>query len=247
MLELHIKQLRALDEWFQTPLGMAVAHEFIADLEPVIGHLRGETLLQLGHCGTNPWLNSLKYDRKWVASPFIIDQSINVQSSLSQIPLARNSVDCVIVPLTLEPFGPSFSLIDEIDRVLNPMGYVVFLCINPYSLWGAALKGGLLGCYSDNKVKLRTPFNLNRIFLQRGYRQNSLSNFCYIPPINNQRLIKKLSFLDEVGKMLWPVPSGFFCYIAQKYEFIRPTLIKKTVEQTISQEFKSPMQPALNS
>lgn len=122
------------------------------------------------------------------------------------------------------------------------MGFVILLGINPWSLWGGAMKMGLLHCYDDTKVNMRTPFNLNRIFLQRGYRQYSLSSFCYIPPVSNPTLIKKLTFLDEIGKMLWPFPSGFYCYIAQKYQLIEPSLQIKLMSKPIK-NYEAPLQP----
>lgn len=241
MIEQQIKHYLALNEWFSSPLGLSVAHEFIVQLEPLKEFLKGETLLQLGNCAENPWLNILDFKHKWVASPFEVNQHVDLECSLHQLPLNRNSLDCVVVPLSLEAFGNSMSLIDEIDRVVKPMGYIVLLSLNPWSLWGVAIKLGLLNCYHDRHVKMRTPFNLNRIFLQRGYRQCVLNNFCYIPPVNNQSVIKKLIFLDEVGKMIWPFPSGFYCYIAQKYEYIAPSLIHQPIVQT----YKTPLQPAI--
>ena len=242
-----MRHYRALHHWFQSPLGMFVAQEFAFDLEHASEYLKGETLLQLGDCGANPWLDALGYQYQWISSPFLTDFPIHLECAFNQIPLDRSSVDCVLVPLSSEPFGSSLSLIDEIDRILKPMGFVIFLSINPWSLWGAALKSGLLSCYADKKVAMRSPFHLNRILLQRGYRQVSLSNFCYIPPINNETAIKKLTFLNEVGKMLWPFPSGFYCYIAQKYELIKPSLTAQAIVEPIGKEYESPLQPALNN
>jgi SAM-dependent methyltransferase len=238
----QIKQYRMLNKWFQTPLGLFVAHEFAINLESVQEQLRGDTLVQLGSCGENIWLKKLDFDHKWIASPFNVPHKIHLESELNHLPLNRNSVDCVVAPLTLEPFNNSVSLIDEIDRVLNPMGFVVLMCINPWSLWGGAVKLGRLHCYRDHQVKMRTPFSLNRMFIQRGYRQISLNSFCYIPPINNAQWIKKLTFLDEIGKMLWPFPSGFYCYIAQKYQFITPNYSLRSLSQPIS-DYQSPLQP----
>ncbi len=230
LIEKQIKQYRALDKWFNSPLGLSVANEFSDQLKSVADYLNGEILLQLGSCGENPWLEILDFKRKWIASPFALGNKVHLECSFNHIPFNRNSLDCVLAPLTFEPYGNSFSLIDEIDRVLKPMGFIVLLSINPWSLWGGAMKCGLLHCYSERRVKMRTPFNVNRIFLQRGYRQCSLNNFCYIPPINNKALIKKLIFFEEIGKMLWPFPSGFYCYIAQKYEYITPSLMTEPVE-----------------
>lgn len=246
LIEQQIKHYRTLCEWFQSPLGEFVAKEFTDQFEPVKKYLKGETLLQLGHCGENAWLNPLGFKHKWIASPFSYKDQIHLECSLNQIPLNRNTLDCVLVPLTLEPFGSNFSLIDEIDRVLKPMGFLILLCINPWSLWGGAMKWGLLHCYDNRKVKMRTAFNLNRIFLQRGYRQCSLSNFCYIPPVNNKSLLKKLTFLDEIGKMIWPLPSGFYCYITQKYECVGPNLAIEPAAESLKKEYESPLQPATN-
>lgn len=246
LIEQQIKHYQALSEWFISPLGSAVADEFSWQLEQVKDYLKGDTLLQLGNCGENQWLDLFDYRHKWLASPFPLDEKIQLECSFNQIPLNRNSIDCVLAPLILEPFGNSLGLIDEIDRILKPMGLIVLMDINPLSLWGAAMKCGLLHCYSDRNIKMRSAFNLNRIFLQRGYRQCSLSNFCYIPPINNKSIIKKLSFFDEVGKMIWPFPSGFYCYIAQKYECISPALIAQPITPPIVKDYKSPLQPAIN-
>lgn len=240
LIEQQIKQFRALNKWFQSPLGLFAAHEFAVNLDSIDEYVCGETLLQLGNCGENIWLKKLKFNHKWIASPFPL-APIQLESKLNHLPLNRNSVDCIIAPLTLEPFNDSLSLIDEIDRVLKPMGFVILLCINPWSLWGGAVKLGLLNCYRDRTIKMHPPFNLNRVFIQRGYRQISLTNFCYIPPVNSALLIKKLAFIDEIGKMLWPIPSGFYCYIAQKHQLIQPSLMVRSITKPISDY--PPLQP----
>ncbi|BCA95708.1 methyltransferase [Legionella antarctica] len=246
LIEQQIIQYRALDEWFDSSLGSFVANEFSNQLKSVNDYLRGETLLQLGNCGDNPWLSTLNFKRKWIAAPLFLSNAINLECSFNQIPLSRNSLDCVVAPLTLEPYGSSLSLIDEIDRILKPMGFIILLSINPWSLWGGAMKCGLLHCYNDRAIKMRSPLNVNRIFLQRGYRQCALSSFCYIPPVNSKSLIKKFTFFDEVGKMLWPFPSGFYCYIAQKFEAVHPSLLAEPVLQPITKKYKSTLQPATN-
>ncbi|MGC1182044.1 methyltransferase domain-containing protein [Legionella sp.] len=244
LIEQQIKQYRALHKWFQSPLGLFAAHEFAVNLESVQKLLCGETLVQLGNCSDNIWLKKLKFYHQWIVSPFALSNKIHIKSELNHLPFDRNSIDCIVAPLTLEPFNTSSSLIDEIDRVLKPMGFVVLLCINPWSLWGGAIKCGLLNCYRDQTIKMRTPFTLNRMFIQRGYVQISLSSFCYIPPVNSTSLIKKLTFLDEIGKMLWPFPSGFYCYIAQKYQVVQPSQLVWPAPQPIN-DYQSPLQPVI--
>ncbi len=222
LIEQQKKQYTALNRWFQSALGEAVTQECIKQFAPLHEYLKGDSLLQLGSCGDNLWLDAFGFKNKWIASPIAVHEHTDLACSFYQLPLNRNSIDCLIAPLTLEPFFNASVLIDEIDRVLTAMGYVILISFNPWSLWGAAMKCGLLGCYANNKVKMRTPFSLNRMFIQRGYRQCSLSHFCYTPPVNNAAILKKLAFFDGIGKMLWPFPSGLYCYIGQKYEYIEP-------------------------
>lgn len=229
-----------------SPLGEKITLEILEQFNLVKDYLKGETLLQLGSCANNPWFNVLDYRHKWLASPLNLKTSQNLQCSFSQLPLSRNSVDCVLVPLTLELSANPLSVIDEIDRIVKPMGYVVFLSLNPWSLWGLATKTGVLDCYSTRKINMRTSFRLNRIFLQRGYRQCSLNYFCYLPPINNASLIKKFFFLEEIGKMIWPVPSGFYCYIAQKFELISPAHVVQPTLVSATKDYKAPLQPVIN-
>ncbi|RUR12206.1 methyltransferase domain-containing protein [Legionella sp. km772] len=237
LIEQQIKQFTSLNKWFQNSLGLSVAEEFKKQLEPVLDYLKGDTLLQLGHYTHNLWLDDLQFNKKWLASPFYAKEDNLLVCSLNHIPLQRNSLDCVVAPLAIEPFDDSVNLIDEIDRILKPMGYVVFFSLNPWSLWGGAIKSGVVNCYSEKQIKMQTAFHLNRLFIQRGYRQCSLNNFYYIPPVNNSTLIKKLSFCNEIGKMLWPFPSGFYCYIAQKYEAISPSLVTDAVMEALPKEY----------
>ncbi len=245
-LEPHKNDYQALNEWFKTPLGTAVAKQFRNVIEPFGENLKGEVLVQFGSGGENNWLELFNYQNRYIISPFSIPVENEVQSLLNQTPIARDSVDCVVVPLTLEPLGTNLSLLDEIDRILKPMGFAVFCCFNPWSFWGASLKTNFLQCYASRKVKLFTPFSLNRILLQRGYRQCALTHFCYIPPINNQSAIEKFLFLNEVGKMLWPFPSGLYCCIAQKFDVIEPNYLVKNIIDAPEAAYKNPLLPAMN-
>lgn len=241
LVEEQIKYYRSLNKWFQTPLGNYLAQEFYNELKRFDRYLEGDILLQLGHCGDNIWLPELNFKRHWVASPFALNHKSQLLCAFDQLPFSRNSLDCILAPLTIEPFKNSLSLLDEIDRVLKPMGYVIFLSLNPWSLWGLTMRAGMLHCYHNSDIKMRSAYRINRILQQRGYKQCSLTSLCYIPPINNSLMINKMTFIDEMGRMLWPFPAGYYCYIAQKHEVIMPNL-SYLAEMT---EENEGLQPAL--
>ncbi len=216
---------RALDNWFKTPQGLRVAHAFVSELKEPGDLLDGKRLLQLGQCGDNPWLAALPFRHKWIASPCEASRRANLVTSLTALPLDRNSIDCVIAPLTMEAFGSDKNPLDEIDRVLKPMGYVVFFGINPWSFWGGGLRWNRVRCFGNNAGSLMSSLSLKHAMISRGYSQCMLKSFHYIPPVSSKNLIHRLEFFNEMGKMIWPFPAGFYCLIVQKYQPASPNLI----------------------
>lgn len=217
-LEEQILKYNALDAWFKTPQGLHVAKAFTSELASVSELLQGKQLVQLGSCGDNAWLSLLHFRDQWLLSPCEASSKAAVFTSLTSLPLERNSVDCVIAPLTLEAFGLDKSPLDEIDRILKPMGYAIFLGINPISFWGAGLRFHLLECFGNMRSVATSSLLLKRGMINRGYTQCLLKSFYYIPPVTHKKVIKRLEFLNEMGKMIWPFPAGFYCFIVQKYQ-----------------------------
>ena len=233
-LEEQANKYRSLDEWFLRPQGQHVARAFAAELMQIRGQFSGLNLLQLGSCGDNTWLSSLKFRHQWLASPCIVPKKTSLVSSLTMLPVERDSMDCVIAPLTFEAFGGGKNPIDEIDRILKPMGYAIFFGINPLSFWGAAIRWGHLDCFGSSSVTLTSALMVKRAMLDRGYRKCALTSFYYIPPVTSEPMIKKLKFFNEMGKMLWPFPAAFYCFIAQKYQPIHPSLRYEVIERELS-------------
>lgn len=226
----HIKTFQAMDDWFHMPQGIRAAQAFSEELAIFKSQLCGERLLQLGHCGNSSWLNQLAYRQKWIISPCPDHKDSAVTTAFNQLPFDRDSMDCIIAPFTLEALSLEKNPIDELERVLKPMGYLIFWGINPLSFWGLALKSGWMCMTGDIKMKLTSVFSVKHALLSRGFRQCVLSTFYYIPPVEREGLIHKLEFLNVMGKMLWLYPAGFYCLIVQKHEIIVPSLRLDPVE-----------------
>ena len=214
---------RALDDWFKTPQGRYVGEAWAECLMSASDRLHGASLLQLGVCGENPWLAPLSYRRQWLLTPCVGTLNASLVVSLTRLPLDRNSIDCIIAPLTMEAFGRDKNPLDEIDRVLKPMGHVVFFGINPLSMWGLALRLGYLSCFGDCSGMLMSPLMLKQSLFERGYCQCLFDTFYYIPPLKHSSMIEGLAFLNEMGKMVAPSPSGFYCLIVQKMQYCQPS------------------------
>ncbi|MCH9689434.1 MAG: class I SAM-dependent methyltransferase [Gammaproteobacteria bacterium] len=221
---------RALDNWFKTPQGRYLGDAMSMQLSQFNKHLAQDVLLQLGVCGDNVWLSQQALKKNWLATPCLDAPNATFIASPQQIPLERSSVDVVIAPMLLEIFGRYKKPLDEIDRVLSPMGHVIFFGINPLSLWGAALACHGLEALGQARMTLHSPLGLKRIFLNRGYKQKWFETFYYVPPFQREQWIKKSLFLNEMGKMMTIFPAGYYCMVLQKYQLSSFDMIQKTRE-----------------
>ena len=207
-----------LDDWFQTAQGKNVAEAFVLQLSAYRERFVGKNMLQLGQCGKNEWLQLFNFKNMWISSPCMPESLSSLVADPLHLPFARHSVDCIIAPLTIELSYSSDHLINEIDRVLNPMGYVVFLGVNPLSLWGLTLKFSQLSCFKKNSINLTSFFKLQHAMKARGYQQCLLKHFYFIPPLVNHKWLNRLNFLNQMGKIISPMPAGFYCMVVQKYQ-----------------------------
>ncbi len=238
-------RFRSLDDWFNSSHGIHVGESFSAELSHLKEFLHGETLVQLGHCGDNAWLKLLNYHFKWVIAPNLKPAAKDsLRTSFTQLPFARDSIDCVIAPLTLDAFTRQKNPIDEMDRILKPMGYAVFFGINPLSLWGIFLRLGRLPCFDRLSGRPMSALFVKRAMLHRGYIQHSFSSFYYIPPVTQEKWVHKLEVLNGLGKVIWPCPSAFYCLVMQKYQENQSDILLEKIEEKILPIRSIPIQPA---
>lgn len=214
LLEKQQQYFKQLNRWFLSEPGFHIAEAFAQECLLFSDKLRGSTLLQLGLCGKNPWLQAMSFQKQWIVSPFETQQTALV-SSLSQLPLDRRTLDCVLSPLSLDAFSISKPL-DELDRILKPAGHIVFFGINPVSLWGLWFRYSKQSCFGASKQWPKSVIALKQAMMHRGYVQIHLSSFYYIPPFSSTKWLTRFEVFNEIGKMMSPMPSAFYCLVMQK-------------------------------
>ncbi len=203
---------RALSHWLDTPQGRGVGLAFATLLLNFKPPSKNAACLVLGMPAKTSFQNT------WCCTPCLDEKNATLIASFEQLPLMRNSVDLLVVPFMLEAFGQQTPPLDELDRVLSPMGQVVFWGINPMSLWGVALRAHRLGALGHARFLPRSPFRLKRAFLNRGYQQKRFELFHYVPPFQSEYWLQRTLFLNQVGKLMPILPAGFYCLVMQKYE-----------------------------
>lgn len=207
---------RALDQWFVSPQGLHIVKAFTHQLADVNPFLYGETLLQLGDCGGHVILPHHRFHTQWILSP-VTKPSVTLVSSLNKLPFGRDSIDCIISPLTMDVFMKERQVLDELDRVLKPMGYLIFFGVSPLSLWGCWLKRKRNACFMQRGYP-RSVFFLKHTLSHRGYEQCHLTSFYYLPPLKDERWMERFNIFNEFGKIIPLIPAGFYCLVMQKYQ-----------------------------
>ncbi len=220
-----------LNTWLEGPQGSDVLRALGQELVEIDHILYGMHMLQLGLAGLVSWRSSLHFPCSWVVGSAIKNKKTTFDASFIELPLASNSIDCILAPFAIEICAQKKLLLDEIDRVLKPMGHVIFLGVNPWSLWGLALK------MSGNRqlIKPCSSLYLQHHMTARGYLQRVLNNCYFIPPLcffsphTEEKWLHRLEFLNEMGKMLWPCPAGFYCLVMQKYSACITPLVNQAL------------------
>ena len=212
----QIKRYQALDDWFSSALGVNLGQALADKFIEIQDMLSGSILLQLGACG-GVFPPSPTFTYKWVASPNLTPHT-HLLTNMHHLPLERESVDCILAPFTMEAFFGDPNILDEMDRILTPMGTIVFFDINPFSFWGAWLRCSPKTCFGKDKSRGISLWSLKRAMVHRGYSTYYYSNFYHTPPINCQKIIKKMQFVNKIPPVCLPFPSGFTCYVVQKYQ-----------------------------
>ena len=226
----QIDRFKMLEEWFHSPHGSYVAKAIAEELSHLNQLLYGEHLIQLGGALDNAWLSDLHFRYKWLFNPQIEPNPMKVSCStlINVLPIDRENIDCVVAPFTIDAFALKDTMIDEIDRILKPMGHVVLLGINPMSLWGLWLRFSKCNCFGEFRGFPKSVLSVKRAMIQRGYLQCYYNGFYFIPPVSNQNLLSSLVFLNQVGKMISPMPAAFYCLVMQKHvdNYIGPLLVE---------------------
>lgn len=212
----------ALNQWLCSPQGLNVLQHLGRELIHMDRFLYGTHMLQLGLCEHVTWRASVHFPCAWVVSPVFCKKCTLIASNQA-LPFADSSIDCILAPFSMELCRQKKILMDEIDRVLKPMGYVIFFGVNPWSLWGLALRISGLKSDTGPAIKACSSMYLQHQMLALGYQQIELNNCYFIPPVcfispnAEEKWVHRLEFLNEMGKMLWPGPAGFYCLVMQKY------------------------------
>ncbi len=206
--------LKALADWYQqTSLGMQLADQIKQQLDTIVPSLFGYHLLLAG-----------LYQPHWLDKSFIRHQIIMTdwpaeQTSLlgecENLPFMAECLDVIVLPHSLELSDQPEDLLQNIDHSLVPGGHLIIIGFNPYSLWGWRRALSDKQC-APWRGKFYSSMKTRRLLRRLGYEVTMQQNCFYRPPLNNEKLLHKLLFLESLGKLLMPCVAGAYVLVAKK-------------------------------
>jgi SAM-dependent methyltransferase len=196
-----------LSKWFETSTGKYYLKYEQEALNSFLPFLKGFYLVQLGLVGV--------YDLK-CASPIMqrifVGREENsrisnnlVEANFSDLPFQYESVDCFLLPHTLEYTQNPENLINQLYNILIPGGRLVILGFNPFSFFGLTklVKSAKNIPWSGKLYRVGQVKSLLRAY---GFTIDNIKLLGYKPPFNR----------EPGGKFFLTRWRSIYLFIAQK-------------------------------
>ncbi len=201
--------------WLQTSLGESLLAQEARVVEDTLDGVFGEECLQVGLWGEER--SFLRFSRTHRTSLIARQVAGASQSAIGEphrLPVASDSVDCVLLPHTLDFSDRPHAILREVHRVLRSDGHVMLLGFRPGGLWGlrrlipgAGMPPGVDQLISDRRL---------RDWLQLlDMRIHSNTRYFFRWPLPGQKRAASAKW-EQRGRRWWPEMSACYMLTAQK-------------------------------
>ena len=209
----------AATDWLTSPLGAALLAQEGRVVEEAFDGIFGEQCLQLGQWGEGKTF--LKHARTQRTA--MIDQGIGPEGPATnfsaigefhQLPVANDSIDCVLLPHTLDFSDRPHAILREVHRVLRSDGHLVVLGFKIGGLWGLRrlIPGAGIPPGADHMISDRRL----RDWLQLlDLRIHGLQRYFFRWPLPGNRGASSPNW-ERRGQRLWPELAACYTLTAQK-------------------------------
>jgi len=128
----------SVQQWLTSPLGGVLLQQESRVVEEALDGIFGEQCLQLGLWGeANTFLRHARTQRTaLIDSAAAAGDDPSAIGQLHRLPVASDSIDCVVLPHVLDYSDRPHAILREVDRVLTSHGHLVILGFKTGGLWG---------------------------------------------------------------------------------------------------------------
>ena len=211
-------------QWLTTPLGEALVQQESRVVEEAFDGIFGEQCLQLGLWGeANTFLKHARTQRGClidegavypVGAASAATEGPSAIGQFHRLPVASDSVDCVLLPHVLDYSDRPHAILREVDRVLTSHGHLAILGFNTGGLWGVRrlIPGAGLPPDATDLV----PERQLRDWLQLlDLRIHGVTRFFFRWPLPGNRGASSAKW-EQRGQSWWPEFAACYMLTAQK-------------------------------
>jgi SAM-dependent methyltransferase len=202
-------------QWLESPLGEALLAQEARLAEEALDGKFGEQCLQLGQWGdAKTFLRHARTQRSVLIDSAPLNGEPSAIGDLHRLPVANDSIDCVILPHTLDFSDRPHAILREVHRVLRSDGHLIVLGFKTSGLWGlrrlipgAAMPPGAQHLIAERRL---------RDWLQLlDLRIHGMSRFFYRWPLPGNSGPTSPDW-ERRGQQLWPELAACYMLTAQK-------------------------------
>ncbi len=219
------QRLRA---WLRTRLGrLLIQHErhLVADaLEDVFGF----QLLQIGAWGENGrFFEAARTQRQWViaSSPEV---QADVCCKTSELAIASDSVDAVLLPHTLEFESDPHAVLREVERVLVGEGQLLILGFNPISTWALRHRLSEEG-FPPGLARMISERRLRDWLALLGFEVSSARRYLFRLPVSPRHPLEASA--ERVSELRALLPANAYLLKARKRVYSLTVVMPKRRER----------------
>lgn len=212
---------QSLQLWYTTVLGKRLAKYEKRILGKYLPNLFGYFLVQCGcpeikvERAAGKWLTSSRVSTRFCVD-YEVNQGVNFQTHLAQLPVKSDSIDIVVLPHVLEFSTDPHQVLREVERVLIAEGHVIILGFNPWSIWNVVRLFYLWKKPVPWRGHFLTASRVMDWLALLGFDVVQRKGYFYQPPIQNEQISKRLRFLDKIGHRFWPNFGACYVLVARK-------------------------------
>ncbi len=141
---------------------------------------------------------------------------IHVIAAPTQLPLANDSTDLLLLHHALDFEDDPHLILREAARAVIPGGALIIVGFNPWSLFG------LLRFFHVGRrtvpwfARCISPHRVSDWLRVLGFRIDGLESGYYLPPLQNGKWVQRLTRLGLSGARWWPQRGMFYVLVARK-------------------------------
>ena len=206
----------ALRRWWSTPAGRALIAAEAMMVAEALEDVFGWECLQIGAWGEGrQLLGACRTRHRAVLARPSLSPDADIFGRMSQLPVASDAIDAVLMPHTLEFAADPYAIVRETDRVLVGEGHLVVLGFQPWSLWGrrarfsrSGFPPGLRRVLSERRVREWLALLGYEVFAARRYLYRSPWAGGLADGEGPDRLLRR--------GLTYPLPAGAYLLKARK-------------------------------